>query len=61
MKALFGKIRRDLAEVFHSLARKLESPIKEGHLIPDLVSIMILHPPKYMVSPVVSFFKRKIK
>ena len=36
-KALFGQIRKELAEVFHNLARQKESLIEEGHLMPDHV------------------------
>ncbi len=58
-KALFGQIRRDLAEVFHTLARQRESLIEEGHLMPDHVHIMISIPPKYAVSQVVGYIKGK--
>ena len=34
-KVLFGKIRLELGEIFHSLARQKESLIEEGHLMPD--------------------------
>ena len=36
-KVLFGRIRRELGEVFHRLARQKESVIEEGHLMPDHV------------------------
>ena len=58
-KALFGQIRRDLADVFHSLARQKESLIEEGHLMPDHVHMMISIPPKYAVSQVVGYIKGK--
>ena len=58
-KALFGQIRRELGEVFHSLARQKESLIEEGHLMPDHVHLMISIPPKYAVSQVVGFIKGK--
>jgi REP-associated tyrosine transposase len=58
-KVLFGQIRRDLSEVFHSLARQRESLIEEGHLMPDHVHMMISIPPKYAVSQVVGFIKGK--
>lgn len=58
-KALFGQIRRDLAEVFHTLARQRESLIEEGHLMPDHVHMMISIPPKYAVSQVVGYIKGK--
>ena len=58
-KVLFGQIRRDLSDIFHSLARQKESLIEEGHLMPDHVHMMISIPPKYAVSQVVGFIKGK--
>ena len=58
-KVLFGKIRLELGEVFHSLARQKESLIEEGHLLPDHVHMMISIPPKYAVSQVVGYIKGK--
>ena len=58
-KVLFGKIRMELGEVFHSLARQKESLIEEGHLMPDHVHMMISIPPKYAVSQVVGYIKGK--
>ena len=49
---MFGQIRRELGEIFRSLARKKESMIEEGHL-------MILTPPKYAVAQVIGFIKGK--
>lgn len=34
-KQLFGKIRRQIAEIFHDLARQKECRIVEGHMLPD--------------------------
>jgi putative transposase len=34
-KATFGQIRRELADVFHSLVRQKDSLVEEGHLMPD--------------------------
>ena len=58
-KVLFGKIRLELGEVFHSLARQKESLIEEGHLLPDHVHMMLSIPPKYAVSQVVGYIKGK--
>ena len=58
-KALFGQIRRELAEVFHRLAGQKECLIEEGHMMPDHVHIMISVPPKHAVSQVVGFIKGK--
>lgn len=58
-KAIFGRIRRELGDVFHRLARQKESLIEEGHLMPDHVHLMISIPPKYAVAQVVGFIKGK--
>ena len=56
---MFGKIRRELGEVLHSLARQRGSLIEAGHLMPDHVHMMISIPPKYAVSQVIGFIKGK--
>jgi putative transposase len=58
-KAIFGQIRRELADVFHNLARQKESLIEEGHLMLDHVHMIISIPPKYAVSQVVGYIKGK--
>ena len=58
-EVLFGQIRRDLSDIFHSLARQKESLIEEGHLQRDHVHMMISIPPKYSVSQVVGYIKGK--
>lgn len=58
-KVLFGRIRRELGEVFHRLARQKESLIEEGHVMPDHVHMMISIPPKHAVAQVVGYIKGK--
>jgi putative transposase len=58
-KVLYGKIRRDLKEILHELAKQRESQILEGHLCSDHVHMMIRIPPKYSVSHVVGYIKGK--
>lgn len=58
-KTLFGHIRRELGEIFHSLARQKESLIEEGHLMVEHVHLMISIPPKYAVAQVIGFIKGK--
>ena len=58
-KILFGQIRKELAEVFHRLARQKECEIEEGHIMGDHVHMMISIPPKYAVSQIVGFIKGK--
>ena len=58
-KVLYGKIRQNLGEVFHELAKQRECQILEGHLCPDHVHMMIRIPPKYSVSHVMGYIKGK--
>ena len=52
-KTIYGALRRRLRDVFRTLAEQKESPIEEGHLMPDHVHMMISIPPKYSVAMVV--------
>ena len=58
-KALYGELRKHLAEVFHQLAQRKECRIEEGHLMSDHVHMLIVIPPKYAVSHVVGYIKGK--
>ena len=58
-KAIFGVIKKRLGDVFHELARRRESKIEEGHLMPDHVHMLISILPKYSVAEVIGFMKGK--
>ena len=58
-KTLFGRIRRDLKDVFHRLARQKGCVIEEGHLMSDHVHMLISIPPKESVVGVIGFLKGK--
>ena len=58
-KTIFGVIKKRLGDVFHELARRRESKIEEGHLMPDHVHMLISIPPKYSVAEVIGFMKGK--
>ena len=58
-KAISGVIKKRLGDVFHELARRRESKIEEGHLMPDHVHMLISIPPKYSVAEVIGFMKGK--
>ena len=58
-KALYGKIREYLKQVFHELSRQRGSEIVEGHMCGDHVHMCISIPPKYAVSEVVCYLKGK--
>ena len=40
-KTVYGRIRKDLGDYLHSLARQKECTILEGHLQPDHIHILI--------------------
>jgi putative transposase len=56
---LYKTLRQHLGEVFRDLAQQRECRIEEGHLMLDHVHILISIPPKYAVSQVVGYIKRK--
>jgi putative transposase len=58
-RVLYGRIREQLGEVFHELARQKECKIHEGHLLADHVHVLMSIPPKYAVAQVVGFLKGK--
>jgi putative transposase len=58
-KVICGRIRKQLGEVFHELARQRESKIHEGHLHEDHVHVYISIPPKHAVAQVIGFMKGK--
>ena len=58
-KAIYGKVRLRLREIFHDLAAQKESVIVEGNLRPDHIHMLIRIPPKFSVAQVVGFLKGK--
>jgi len=56
---IYGKIRKELAKIFHELAKQKESQITEGSLSKDHVHMCIEIPPKYAVASVIGFLKGK--
>jgi len=58
-KAVYGRLRSHLGEVFRKLAEQRESRVDEGHLLPDHVHMMISILPKYAVSQVIGYIKGK--
>ena len=58
-KILYGKLRRQLGEIFKELASQKECQIEEGHLKVDHVHMLISVPPKYAVAQVVGYLKGK--
>jgi putative transposase len=58
-KALYGKIRKFLAQAFHELANQRDCKIIEGHMVKDHVHMLITIPPKYSVAEVIGYIKGK--
>lgn len=58
-KGLYGALRKELGDIFHTLARQRECRIEEGHIMPDHVHMLISIPPKYSISQVVGYIKGK--
>lgn len=58
-KAMYGRIRQYLGEIFHELAKQKESQILEGYVAIDHVHMYVAIPPKYAVAQVVGFIKGK--
>ena len=58
-KVLYGKLREQLKEVFHELARQKECKIISGNLVLDHVHVCISIPPKHSVSAIIGFLKGK--
>ena len=58
-KVLYQGIRRELGEVFRSLAEQRECTVEEGHLMADHVHMLLSVPPKYSISNVMGFIKGK--
>lgn len=58
-KVLYAQMRTHLGEVFRQLAAQRERRIVEGHLMVDHVHMMISIPPKYAVSQLVGYIKRR--
>ncbi|WP_445954433.1 IS200/IS605 family transposase [Thauera sp. SDU_THAU2] len=58
-KRLYGDARRELGDLLHTFARQKGCEIREGHLMPDHVHMLISIPPKYSVSSIVGFLKGK--
>ena len=58
-KLIYGHLRKSLGKIFHELARRKSAEIVEGHLMTDHIHMCISIPPKYSVSHVVGYIKRR--
>ena len=58
-KALFGKFRRQVGEIFQDLCRQRSVELLEGHLMLDHVHMCLRVPPKFSIAHVIGFLKGK--
>ena len=58
-KVLYLKLRRDIGEIFKTLAERVDSKVEEGHLMSDHVHMLISIPPKHSVSKVMGYINGK--
>ena len=58
-KALYGRLRTYLIQVFEDLARHRECEVLEGHMMADHVHMLVSIPPKYAVAQVIGYIKGK--
>jgi putative transposase len=58
-RTIYVELRPHLGQVFRRLAQQKESRIEEGRLLADHVRMLPSSPPKYAVSQVFGFTKRK--
>jgi putative transposase len=56
---MYGKVRVQMREIIHDLARQISVEIIEGHLMSDHVHVCMRIPPKLSVSKVIRFLKGK--
>jgi putative transposase len=54
---LYGELRKHPGELLKRLAEQKESPIEEGHLLPDHVQMLISIPPTHSVSQAAAFIE----
>ena len=58
-KVIYGHIRKELGSILRDLAKRMETKVEEGHLMPDHVHMLLSIPPKHSVSQVIGFMKGK--
>ena len=58
-KVAYGKIKQDIANILSMLCKRKGVKIVEAEICPDHVHMLVSIPPKYSVSSVIGFLKRK--
>ena len=58
-KIIYNQIREDIKEILVELCKYKGVEIIEGHMMPDHIHMLLSIPPKYSVSSVMGYLKRK--
>ncbi|MGU8066832.1 IS200/IS605 family transposase [Streptococcus suis] len=58
-KSIYYKIRQDLIDIFRHLCQYKGVEIIEGHMMPDHVHMLVLIPPKLLISDFMGYLKSK--
>ena len=58
-KAIYGKIREDIGKILRLLCERKGIQIIEAECCPDHIHMLVEIPPKYSVSQIVGYLKRK--
>ena len=58
-KAIFGKLRQQIGEIFRQLCRQKEIELLEGHAMVDHVHMLLSVPPRYSIAMTVGYLKGK--
>jgi len=58
-KAIFGKLRQQIGEIFRQLCRQKEIELLEGHALVDHVHRLLSVPPRYSIAMTVGYLKGK--
>jgi putative transposase len=58
-KAIYGKLRQQIGEMFRQLCRQKEIELLEGHAKSDHVHMLVSVPPRYSIAMTVGYLKGK--
>lgn len=58
-KKIYGRIRRNVGEIFHDLCRQRGIDLLEGHAVCDHVHMCLRVAPKYSIAHTIGFLKGK--
>ena len=58
-KVIYGRLKRDIANILSMLCKRKGVEIIEGHLMPDHIHMLVSIPPKLSVSSFMGYLKGK--